>query len=356
MSAQENPAALLPTLRWGVAGLYTEAAPPHRWLWQGYLAAGAVTLLSSQWKIGKTTLVSLLLARLKAGGTLAGLPVTAGRAVVLSEESTEQWLLRSRRLDLDGHIGWFCRPFRGRPTPVEWQALLDRVAEVAAEQNVSLVVVDPLAAFFPGKSENNAAAMLDALVPLQRLASRGLSVLALHHPAKHDKGDGPSGRGSGALLGCADILIEMRWFRRPTDTDRRRRLLALSRFDDTPRELVIELNADGTDYQASGSFADEEFAAHWHLLEGLLRQTDRKLSREEILTAWPAEERPDAGTVYRWLRRAVQEGRLRQDGLGKRKDPFRYWLPENEERWRKDPLAWLRMPELLAPPNCGGRK
>jgi hypothetical protein len=119
----------------------------------------------------------------------------------------------------------------------------------------------------------------DALAPLQRLAARGLAVLALHHPAKRNKGDGPTGRGRGALLGCADILIEMRWYRRPTDADRRRRLLGLSRFDETPRELVIELNAEGTDYLARGTLADEEFAAHWRLLEGLLRQGVPGLSR-----------------------------------------------------------------------------
>lgn len=168
--------------------------------------------------------------------------MSVGRAVVLSEESSEQWLLRGRRLDLDSHVGWYCRPFRGRPSRQQWHELLDRVGNESAQRGVSLVVVDPLAAFFPGKSENDAAAMLDALAPLQQLAARGLSVLVLHHPAKKSRDDGPTGRGSGALLGCADILLELRWYRRPAEADRRRRLLALSRFDDTPRELVIELN------------------------------------------------------------------------------------------------------------------
>jgi hypothetical protein len=133
------------------------------------------------------------------------------------------------------------------------------------------------------------------------------------------------------------------------------RCKALLRFDDTPRELIIELSADGSDYGTRGNFADEEFAAQWSVLEGLLRHADTKLSRQEIYAAWPAEERPDAGTVHRWLRRALQEGRLRQDGLGKCKDPFRYWLPETEERWRNDPLAWLRMPELRQLPSFGGK-
>lgn len=341
----------LPPLRWGLAGLRAQAAPRLRWLWQGYLAAGALTLLTSQWKIGKTTLLSILLARMKAGGDLAGLPITAGRAVIISEESSEQWLLRGRRLGLDDHVGWFCRPFRGRPSLQQWQALLDRVAEAADERSVSLAVIDPLAPFFPGKSENDAAAMLDTLAPLQQLAARGLSVLALHHPAKKDQGDGPSGRGSGALLACADILVQMRWYRHVADDDRRRRLLALSRFDETPHEMVIELNADGTDYLSRGSFANEEFAEHWALLEGLLRQADRKLSRDEILAGWPTEDRPDAITLYRRLRRAVEEGLLRQDGLGKSKNPFRYWLPESEERWRKNPVSLILMPELFQQPS-----
>lgn len=139
----------------------------------------------------------------------------------------------------------------------------------------------------------------------------------------------------------------MRWYRHPTDTDRRRRLLALSRFDATPCEMVIELNDDGTDYISRGSFASEEFAALWRLLEGLLRQADRELSRDEILAGWPAEDRPDAVALYRWLRRAVEHGLLRQDGPGKSKNPFRYWLPESEKRWHRDPIAPIRMPELF---------
>src|SRR5713226_7382312 len=40
------------------------------WLWYGYLAAGKITLLTSQWKSGKTTLISILLARMAQGGEL----------------------------------------------------------------------------------------------------------------------------------------------------------------------------------------------------------------------------------------------------------------------------------------------
>src|SRR5829696_1933911 len=75
-----------------------ETSPQVPWLWRGYLAAGNLTLLTSQWKAGKTTLVATLLARLATGGTLAGLPVRAGRAVVVSEEAVDHWQARATGL------------------------------------------------------------------------------------------------------------------------------------------------------------------------------------------------------------------------------------------------------------------
>ena len=256
------------------------------------------------------------------------------------------FLRRGQKLDLEEHVGWYCRPFRGRPRPHQWQALIDRVAEAVAVQGVRLVV-DPLAAFYPGKSENDAAAMLDALAPLQGLAAQGPAVLVQHHPAKHDGEAGPSGRGSGALLGCADILIEMRWYRRAAPEDRRRKLQAFSRYPDTPRQLVIELNAEGTDYAGLGTFAQEEFAASWQCLRQVLEAASGPLTRRDIRRCWPAVPPPEYSTILRWLETAAAQGLVRKAGKGIRSQPFRYWLPSREAAWREDPLAFLHMPEVF---------
>src|SRR5260370_296873 len=96
------------------------------WLWHGYLAAGNVTLLTSQWKAGKTTLLSILLDRMKSGGALAGRPVRAGRAGVVSEESPAHWHLRSQKFDFAGHGCWLCRPFNGNPRLDQRHPLLDQ--------------------------------------------------------------------------------------------------------------------------------------------------------------------------------------------------------------------------------------
>src|SRR5262249_19709625 len=132
------------------------AAREGAWLWRGYLAPGNLTLLTSQWKSGKTTLVSVLLARMRHGGELAGLPVAAARAAVVSEESPLHWLQRSRPLGFGDHVRWLCRPFKGRPRPDEWLALLDDLLRQRAHDGLDLVVIDPLAAFLPGGDENRA--------------------------------------------------------------------------------------------------------------------------------------------------------------------------------------------------------
>ncbi len=101
MSAHDESLPSLPPLRWGLTSLRTDgAAPQLRWLWQGYLAAGAVTLLTSQWKIGKTTLLALVLAP-RHGCTDVRCPIPAIIApsgVPASEESNGflPWVARKR--------------------------------------------------------------------------------------------------------------------------------------------------------------------------------------------------------------------------------------------------------------------
>src|SRR5262245_40740666 len=105
------------------------------WLWDGYLAPGQVTLLTSQSKSGKTTLLSILLQRLKQGGLLAERPLAAASAVVVSEEPREQWRSRRGKLDFD-HVYFITQPFPGKPTMQDWTDLLDFIAGLHAQQPV----------------------------------------------------------------------------------------------------------------------------------------------------------------------------------------------------------------------------
>jgi hypothetical protein len=308
-------------------------------LWHGYLAPGNVTLLTSLWKAGKTTLVPLLLARRKLGGTLAGLAVKPGKTGIISEETQLVWAERLQRYNFGGQVCLISRPFESIPRPDEWQALVDRLVTLREAHGIDLAVIDPLAPFL--REESHARSMLETLLPLGTLTRRGMAVLLLHHPKKENRRHGEAARGSGALLGHVDISIEMR---RPSGNplSRRRRLLAFTRHTETERHLSIELNEEGTDYRVVASGIEGGFQAGWPVLKLILANAPQKLTREDILAEWPIQHRqPKAITLWRWLSRGVELGELACEGAGQRSDPLRYWLPEREAEWKQDPMYCL---------------
>jgi hypothetical protein len=315
------------------------------WLWEGYLASGAVTLLTSRWKAGKTTLLSVLLARMGQGGELAGRAVRPGKALILTEESRQLWARRVQALGLGEQVCWLCRPFPGKPTPEQWRSLLDTVLDLHHKVGLSLFVIDPLALFLP-VAENDAGGLVRALVPLSDLTAEGLAVLLLHHPRKGPSAAGSAARGSGALAGLADVLIEMTHCERAGPKDRRRRLRAWSRYPDTPAALTLELRPEGTDYR----MVHEDEGRAEPMAEGLrmvLEGATGKLTRQEILDGWLPDflPRPDGRTLSRWLAQASSSGQVCREGTGHRGDAFRYWLPGREEVWEKDP--WYKLNEEM---------
>jgi hypothetical protein len=315
----------------------TAIAPqPLERLWHGFVARGNLNLLTSQWKAGKTTLLSLLLSRRKEGGPLAGLAVRPGKSVVVSEEPLSLWADRARQFDFGGQVCFISQPFRTIPGPEEWQTLLDRIVALQQQHGLDLLVFDPLAPFL--RAENHAHSVLETLLPLRALTSTGLAALLLHHPGKGDKPLGQAARGSGALLGHVDVSIEMRHPGGDPLT-RQRRFLALSRHAETPRRLLLELDAEGRDYLPVPDALEEDFQASWDVLRLVLDDAPQKLTRQDILAEWPPDfAKPHPSRLWRWLDGAVQRGLIACEGVGRKSDPFRYWLPEREAVWKKDPF------------------
>src|SRR5262245_33487499 len=77
---------------------------PLDWIWDGFIARRNLTLLTSQWKAGKTTLLSVLLNARVNGGQLAGLPVRAGKTLVVTEEPLSLWAERARKHHFGGSV------------------------------------------------------------------------------------------------------------------------------------------------------------------------------------------------------------------------------------------------------------
>jgi AAA domain len=290
------------------------------WLWHGVLAPGCISLLTSQWKTGKSTLLAILLAKMQTGQPLAGLPVRQGVGLVVSEEPQMLWLQRVKRLGLRKHLT-MCRPFAGVPDREQWRQLLDHIAGLHQEHRFSLLAIDPLVMFFPSHSESDAAGAAQALAELRSVADLGMAVLVLHHPKKGETKEGQAARGIGVLNAEVDIVLEMTHFSSPSSDDRRRKIVAYSRLDETPRRLLLELNPEGTDYAALPPQAANP--ADLTLLD-LIRTAGEPVTAASLRRAWPEHSRPDITTLRRWLGHLVEEGLIVQVGSGRKNDPFRY--------------------------------
>jgi hypothetical protein len=306
------------------------------WLLPGFVARGNMTLLTSVWKSGKTTLLAHLLARRATGQQFLGRPVASGKSVVISEEPRALWAERCQRFNFGGQLCLFPQPFAHLPSAAEWRGLLERVGQLRAEQGVDLLVVDSVTHFL--RAETAAVGVLDLLMPIRDLTTRGMAALLMHHPRRRESAIGSAGRGHGALHSEVDISIEMRHAGADFDS-RARRFYCLSRRADTPPRLLFELNADGLDYTVLPETNDEGFGDNWEILRGVLDDAPQKLTRQDILDEWPDDfPKPSSGTLWRWLQNAVTASLVQVEGSGKKTDPFRYWLLTAEARWRENPF------------------
>jgi hypothetical protein len=90
---------------------------------------------------------------------------TRGTQPTFQRGTARKWIERSRRVDLDGHMDWFCLPFTGTPTEAAWRQLLGRVVRLHEQKPIALLVIDSLSNRSPMRSENDAMQMLRLLQP-----------------------------------------------------------------------------------------------------------------------------------------------------------------------------------------------
>lgn len=301
------------------------------WVLEGYIAAGHTTLFTSLWKCGKSTWVAHLLKQMGAGGDLAG-RVARGKALVIAEESASLWARRRDELGIGDHAHFLIQPFLVKPMSGEWDGFICDMAALVRANGYRVVIFDTFGTVSPLLDENDAAKMTAALLPLNGITEAGAAVLLVHHPRKGDGGEGQASRGSGALPGFVDIIIEMRRFRADEPDDRRRVLRAFSRFTETPAESVIELSEDRSRYAYIGSRKAAAQADIAGALREILPAEPPGFTAKELKDAWASEmTAPGVRTLQKALNTGATEGQWSRSGEGKSGDPYRYFLSGNRE-------------------------
>jgi len=292
-------------------GALLEAAPEKpRWVWDGYVAEGAFTLLGGRPKVGKSTLTFGLLRALETGEQLLGRKVTPTRTLLLSEERRDSLAEKARRFGIgDDNVEVLLRhDAHGRT----WPEIAAEAFARCREMQIGLLVVDTFSKWvqFRGDEENSTGAVLAALEPLQPFVAAGIAVLLVVHQRKSSGSHGDAVKGNNALPGEMEFVVELERAQGFVTDDRV--LRAVSRFESTPDEVFVSL--DGDHYTVSDRQAAKADAERAQLLEAL-EAAGGEATRKEL-----ADETGIPGATVQ--KRLAGLAGVEQVGGGKRGDPI----------------------------------
>jgi putative DNA primase/helicase len=286
------------------------------------VAVGTVTELDGKPKAaGKTTLLTQAVHAVLHGLPFLGQATQASPVVFLTEQgdpTIKTALGRAGLLDHeDLHILTWA-DVRG----LSWAAVVQGATTFALSIGARLLIVDTLGRFtgLVGDAENTSGAAIEAMGHLHAAAAQGLAVIAARHERKAPGEVGDTGRGSNQFTGDVDTVWALR---RAQGSGRGtvRVLHGLSRFDDMPETLTIELTPTG--YIALGDAAAYALAeAKTLLLAKLPRDQAGALPLDTLLEGTDVK-RTMAQDAIKAL---VDAGHpIERIGEGKKNDPYRYW-------------------------------
>jgi hypothetical protein len=263
------------------------------WLWDGYVAISAITLLAGKPKGGKSTLACALAEAVDASArSFLGRPVRPGRVVYISEEGAITFRAKTTR-DTEG-ISVLVRE-NAWPRPA-WALLIYAAITEAKRLDACLLVIDSYAfwAQLAEGQENDASVNQAMLAALVHATNAGLAVILVHHHRKSGGEDGDAVRGSGSIFGAVDALIEIE---KPEGKvpPTQRALFAIGRFPRMPAATIVDLDPATGAWLVVGEADSRRDIGH---------KTRRTTVRQAILDITPMA---GAGITAKEIRIAVED-------------------------------------------------
>lgn len=301
--------------------LRTETPAEPEWLWGGYLAFGCLAVIAGKPKVGKSTLATSLAVALASGAeAFVGRAIRPTPVVYVAEEGASTWLSKVDAEPSDLRVlvrenAW--------PKP-SWPDLVAAAVQEAEAAAAGLLVIDtlPFWAALAGDGEKDAGVMLRAFEPLVEAASTGLAVLVVHHHRKGGGDDGDALRGSSAIAGSPDVILELERLPGDDPPPRQRLLAAVGRWPQTPPALIVEHDAGTRGWrlvdQAPSKRSARAAGDRARLLEALAQAPDG-LTRGELTEALDAD--------WRQFKSELDNlENVTRVGAGKKGEPHRWML------------------------------
>jgi len=297
------------------------------WYAHGLLGAGLITELDGKVKqAGKTTLVLAMARAILEGDDFLGQKTTYSPIVYLTEQSGPSFKRNLKRAGLLGRADLHVLLW-SRAIGLKWEFVVAQAQLRAVEAGAKVLIVDTLGQFsgIRGDQENNSGAAMVVMEPLQAAAAGGLAVLTSRHDRKSGGDVGDSGRGSSAYAGAVDVVLHLQRLQggNTKGKERQRIVEGISRFEETPDKLLIELGPNEPHMFSALGDADvlKDQTMRREILASLPTNPDDAIGRDSLKESVGGNDE-DRGRVLNDL---IKEGLVRRIGLGKKGDPYRYY-------------------------------
>jgi predicted ATP-dependent serine protease len=287
----------------------------------GRPAPGTLTLIAGRPKVGKSTLLFGLLDALRSGKPFLGFPTRKSRVLLLSEE--REATLEEKRARWQIENGDVHLLMRHQAHGWKWEEVVLEATRYCRAHGIGVIVIDTADKWtgLRGDAENSAGAVNEVIQPLAFIAASGLAVVIVSHQRKSGGEHGEAVRGSNAITGAVDVVLELERVSLNLENGRSTRVLrADSRYGCTEPEVVLTLGEDG--YEAQGSTeAVRENEERRRIIDALTGRTEA-LNAEELHQETEIAE----STVRRRCQALTDDGGLLREGRGVKGDPHRWIL------------------------------
>jgi hypothetical protein len=303
------------------------AEPPEQvsWVMDNTLPMGGISILAAKPKVGKSTLARNLALAVSRGEPFLGRPTSKGPVLCLCIEEK-----RSQVQKHFASMGATDEPVHVHVGTTPEKAL-ENLERVIVQIKPVLVIIDPLLKFVRIRDVNDYAEVTRALEPVLGLARvSGTHILLVHHTGKMEREGGDGILGSTALFGAVDTALVMR--RKQAG----RTLESIQRYGEDIPETVIGFNPETGATAAAGTVAEVETQkARTRIVEVI---GEGAMTQAEIRESVEGQTRYTVAAIQE----LIQEKILSRSGTGKKGDPFRYSV--------SDENAGLLVPTIYSKP------
>lgn len=316
-----------------IGKLLAEPQETTRWLVEGLLPAGGISILAARPKVGKSTLARHLALCAARGASFMERTVTKGAVFILDLEGKRGETVNALR-ELGATEQDAIKVFCGMAP----KGAFDQLREAALADHPALIIIDTmqrLARIANLNDYSEVSIALDSYIALAR--ETGAHVLLLHHQGRSEGSGVDAPMGSTAISGSVDTILTMRRRKDHADT---RTLSSVQRYGSDLEETVVTMGDRG-ELGAGGLVRDHD-----------LRDAGERII--EYLKGNPGAEQSDIkeGVEGRWtvvrnaLTELVKSGRVSKTGAGKKGDAHKYWF--SSSRGSQEP-AEPEKPEFRPP-------